>query len=288
MGMYGERLRDLFPGLDPVVEDLFLLESLQVGTLLERASPADLAPVLHAHPAVRRYLVQRRPEAAQAIDGLLARHPPMAGAELEAAAARLLWEIGDEIVYQRMPDAYDEVARRDWDATALLGAVRLDRRTVIDAGAGTGLVAFSALAHGAGTVFAVEPVARLRAWMREKADHAGVTGLYVLDGTLDRIPLPPASADALITNRAFGWRLEAESAEIARVVRPGGTSVHLTGMPYPPLDGEPLHRSMLEAGYTLDAYVAGGRELRLYHRTECPPPALPGLSLAQTRPAHRP
>ena len=77
--------------------------------------------------------------------------------------------------------------------------------------------------HRARTVFAVEPVATLRAYMRAKAARLGIGNLYVLDGTLDAIPLPPGTADLLVTCRAIGWNLQAELTEIERILRPDGS-----------------------------------------------------------------
>jgi hypothetical protein len=84
----------------------------------------------------------------------------------------------------------------------------------------------------AALTYAVEPIACLRAWMRQKAARTGVANLSVLDGTLDGIPLPDGSADVRITNPAPG-----EDA---------------------------LHAGLLAAGNIADAYEAGGRSLRRY------------------------
>ena len=51
--------------------------------------------------------------------------------------------------------------------------------------------------------------------------------LFVMDGTLDSIPLPNRSLDALITSNAIGWNLDEELKEIERVVKPGGHAIHL-------------------------------------------------------------
>jgi len=51
--------------------------------------------------------------------------------------------------------------------------------------------------------------------------------LFVMDGTLDSIPLPGHSLDVLITSNAIGWNLVEELEEIERVVKPGGHAIHL-------------------------------------------------------------
>ena len=90
-------------------------------------------------------------------------------------------------------------------------------QAVIDAGAGTGRVAFS-VAPFAGHVFAVEPVGTLRRFMRERAVELGIGNVFVLDGLLRDIPLPTGSADVLLTCQAIGWALADELAEIERVL----------------------------------------------------------------------
>ena len=77
------------------------------------------------------------------------------------------------------------------------------------------------------TVFAVEPVTSLRSFMKKKAAEKGLDNLYVMDGTLDYLPLPDKSLDVLITSNAIGWNLLEELKEITRVVQAGGHAIHL-------------------------------------------------------------
>jgi len=261
--MFAARLRELFPDLAPRVDDLYLLEAHQVSSLPSRAPDAELAAVLHADPGLRRFLVARQPSIGTWLGELLARHGPRTGSALAVAEETLLWELADEIVYQRAPEAYDEVARQGWHPSVVTDVVDLEGATVIDAGAGTGLVAFS-VAPRARTVFAVEPVAALRAYMRAKAAALGFTNVFVLDGTLSAIPLPAAGAEVLITCRAIGWDLPAELAEIGRLLSSGGTALHLTGLPQPALPDDPLHGALVAAGYRDDAYDGPSGPLRRY------------------------
>jgi hypothetical protein len=264
VAMYGDKLRQAFPDLRPRVDDLFLLEAHQIAGLPQRAPALELAAVIHAYPAVRTYLSTRCPSLAGWLDELLATHQALPGLQLEIAIDRLLWEIADEIVYQRAPEAYDEVALRDWDPRAITDVIPLEGRTVTDVGAGTGIVAFDVQSL-AEVVFAVEPVARLRTFMREKVQLMGLTNLFVSDGVLDAIPLPSSSIDVLVTNRAIGWRLEAELAEIERVLRPDGMALHLTG-PLQPTGDDPLEAALTAAGYRADVFGSGRGALRRYRK----------------------
>ncbi|MCQ8783195.1 class I SAM-dependent methyltransferase [Mangrovibrevibacter kandeliae] len=87
----------------------------------------------------------------------------------------------------------------------------------IDLGAGTGKFLPRLLATGA-SVTAVEPVAAMRSELSSR--HPGVTAL---DGTAEAIPLPEASADAILCATAFHWfATPAALGEMRRVLKPGG------------------------------------------------------------------
>jgi ubiquinone/menaquinone biosynthesis C-methylase UbiE len=207
----------------------------------------------------------RHPPIADHLTRVLAEHPSADDAALESSEQELLWEIGDLLVYDTAPELLDALPMNDWDFAAVSALVDLDGKTVIDAGAGSGKVAFGA-ASVARHVYAVEPVARLRKFMRDKATASGATNLFVLDGTLDAIPLPTDTADVLLTCRAIGWRLDEELVEVERVVKAGGVALHL-GLPYPPSPDDPRHGHLSEAGYSVLTY-AEGREQRTAYRKD--------------------
>lgn len=89
--------------------------------------------------------------------------------------------------------------------------------TVIDLGAGTGKFTrlLSSVSHD---ILAVEPVAEMRAeFVRSLPD------LSILEGTAEKIPGDPQTADAVTCAQAFHWfASEAALAEIHRVLKPTG------------------------------------------------------------------
>jgi SAM-dependent methyltransferase len=91
------------------------------------------------------------------------------------------------------------------------------RDVVIDLAAGTGLLT-RALAGKAGHVIAVEPDDRMRSVLRARSP-----GVEVLAGRGEAIPLPDASADAVLISSAWHWMdPDLTIPEIGRVLLGGG------------------------------------------------------------------
>jgi SAM-dependent methyltransferase len=92
--------------------------------------------------------------------------------------------------------------------------------TIADVGAGTGI--FTRLLLGrARRIVAVEPSAAMLAELREQ-----LPGIEAVQGSGERMPLPDASADVVTFAQSWHWvDVDAASAEVARVLRPGGRLV---------------------------------------------------------------
>lgn len=90
-------------------------------------------------------------------------------------------------------------------------------RTLLELGAGTGKLTRE-LAGSGPRVIALEPVAG----MREVLARA-VPGAEPLDAVAEAIPLADRSVDAVVAAQCYHWfDPEAATAEVARVLRPGG------------------------------------------------------------------
>jgi len=228
---YEKRLRQLFHGVGLKVEDLYLLEPFQIGTLQSRLPEQEFAAVLFAYPHIKDFLMNKHPPVAEYIQKVQDKYGPAANRkDIAESSDRLIWEIAEMIIYNKYPEIYDTRAIPGWDFKDITSVVSLKDKIVIDAGAGTGRVAFKAV-KDAGIVFAVEPCASLRQFIRKKAQKNNISNLFVIDGFLHAIPLPKGYVDVLITSNAIGWKLDDELKEIERVVKLGGYAIHLGSSP---------------------------------------------------------
>ncbi|MFS8498630.1 MAG: arsenite methyltransferase [Micromonosporaceae bacterium] len=98
--------------------------------------------------------------------------------------------------------------------------------TVLDLGSGAGGdVLLSARRVGpAGRVYGLDMTDEMLQLARANAARAGVTNVEFLRGTIERIPLPDASVDVVISNCVINLSVDkpAVFAEMFRVLRPGG------------------------------------------------------------------
>lgn len=246
--------KEIFKGISLEVEDLYLLEPFQIGYLPSRTE-RELAAVLLAYPAIRRFMVNKYPT----INDYVKKITGEFGAaeddrELAKCCDILLWSIADLLVYNKCPEVYDNLEYHNWDFREVTILTPLTGKVVIDGGAGTGRVTLEA-AQTAGLVYAVEPAGRLRQFIRDKASDAYLDNVHVLDGFLHAIPLPDGSADVLITSHALGWQLEKELWEFERVVKKGGYIIHCPGTAEVP-DEDAQHYRLISPdwGYEFSRY----------------------------------
>lgn len=123
--------------------------------------------------------------------------------------------------FNRVADAYER-GRPSWPPEVLDLLPIPDEATVLDVGAGTGKLT-RVLAARYAKVFALEPLAELRAILEERVPQA-----EALPGVAEAIPLGDGSVNAVFTGQAFHWFAnDIAVAEIARVLRPGGVLARL-------------------------------------------------------------
>jgi ubiquinone/menaquinone biosynthesis C-methylase UbiE len=245
---YSKMLRELFPDITLHAEDLLLLEAFQIKYLPDRVAAEEFTILLREYPVVHRFMVNKYPPIASFFTRLLEENKRTADTHhIEEQCQEALWEIADLIIYNKHTELYDRNTSIHWDISEISSITSLEGKTVADVGAGSGRIAFLVAPH-VQTVFAVEPLSSFRSFMKEKAADQEVHNLFVMDGTLDSIPLPDGSLDVLVTSNAIGWNLNEELKEIERVVKPGGYAIHLLHSDQEHED--PLRETILSAPWT--------------------------------------
>jgi SAM-dependent methyltransferase len=130
---------------------------------------------------------------------------------------------------------------------------------VLDLGAGTGKLT-RVLVPAFGRVVAVEPAEAMRRLLLRHCPEA-----EVLTGTAGEIPLPNASVDGVFAAEAFHWFDDDRAlAEIARVLRTGGSLILMWNLPEGPWEPSiaaaeaRLRRRLPEGGVDHDPLDLGG------------------------------
>jgi SAM-dependent methyltransferase len=203
--------------------NILLLEQVQLSWLPGWLPEDRLAIALKANPAVEWYLRHKCPQLNGWLDQV---QTAASSAEPDPASVRqaeidVLASMTDLLVYAVDPGIYDAQPFLNWDSNELLCLADFAGKTIIDVGAGTGRLALT-VAPVAGSVFAVEPVANLRRYLKHKAIARGLRNVYPVDGLITDIPFPDHFADITMGGHVFGDAPEEEAAELLRVTRPGG------------------------------------------------------------------
>lgn len=98
--------------------------------------------------------------------------------------------------------------------------------TIVDLGSGGGLDVFLAAAKvgPTGKAIGIDMTPEMLALARNNADKAGLTNVEFYEATIDKLPLPDASVDCVISNCVINLASDKHAVfrEIARVLQPGG------------------------------------------------------------------
>ncbi|MBN1137527.1 MAG: methyltransferase domain-containing protein [Anaerolineae bacterium] len=210
---------------------LLLLEQIQLSWLPGWLPEQELGLALKANPVVEWYMRHKCPQLNEWLDRVMAAVQGNKGGgpkEVRQAEMSVLATMTDLVVYAVDPAVYDAQPFLGWDTDELLSVTDFSGKTVIDVGAGTGRLAL-AVAGQARTVFAVEPVANLRAYLKKKARAKGLHNVYPVDGLITDIPFPEQTADTTMGSHVFGDDLDAEYQEMVRVTKVGGLIILCPG-----------------------------------------------------------
>lgn len=210
---------------------LLLLERVQLSWFPGWVSESELAVALKGNPVVEWYLRQKCPELEEWLNNAITAAKDSGDPsreEIRRAEIAVMQSINDLLVYVIDPAAYDAQPFLNWDSKELLSLADFTQKTVIDVGAGTGRLTLTVAATAA-HVFAVEPVANLRFYLRAQAANKGLSNVYPVDGLVTQIPCPDRFADITMGGHVFGDQPEQEYRELLRVTKPDGMIVLCPG-----------------------------------------------------------
>lgn len=257
---YSQQLRQLFPEISLHWEDLLLLETFQIKYLPERVPIREFATLLRTFPVLHSFLVLKYPPIHSFLTRILEESNIFKDRqEISNHCQEALWEIADLILYNKHPELYDTHAPISWDIRDINAICSLEGKVVADVGAGSGRIAFL-VAPTARSVFAIEPITSFRSYIKEKAAEKSLENLFVMDGTLDSIPLPAHTLDVLITSNAIGWNLAGELREIERVVKSGGHAIHL--LQSAEQAENPFHETLISAPWNYTCLQNGDKMMK--------------------------
>ena len=208
---------------------LLLLEKVQLSWLPGWGPELELAIALRANPAVEWYLRNKCPSLNPWLDQVLSLASQAPNSEgVRQAEIKVMNTIDDLLVYVIDPAIYEAQPFLNWDSRELSLLVDFADKIVVDVGAGTGRLTLVA-ASTARQVYAVEPVANLRAYLLAKARKLQLKDVFPVDGLITDIPLPDGFADVVMAGHTFGDEPEKECLELERVARPGGMLILCPG-----------------------------------------------------------
>jgi SAM-dependent methyltransferase len=237
-------LRELFSGTSLHAGDLLLLETFQVTYLKDRVPQKEFAALIRKYPHIRDFLILKDPSIAGFLASLFKDHKVITNDKLiDEYCDEALWEIADLIVYNKLPEIYDEKVPFNWSIEDIIEAGSLKGKVVADVGAGSGMLAFT-LAKYAQTVYAIEPIASFRTFIRQKANKINCKNVYTIDGFLESVPFPDNFLDLLFTSNAIGWNIEKELQEIERIVKPNGQAIHIMRV-NEDIAESPVHKNLI-------------------------------------------
>lgn len=245
---YAEHLKKIFPDTNLHVEDLLLLESFQIKELIERVPQKEFTTIIRKYPYVHRFLVNKEPSIEPFITRILKKNKEIDDPKIiDEHCSELLWEIGELIIYNKYPETYDSTVKFTWNLEEFIHPNKLKNKIIADIGAGSGMLTIL-LSEFAKTVYAIEPLYNFRAFLREKLKVKNIKNTFVTEGYLDNIPLPDQSLDYLFTSNALGWNFDKEQQEIERVVKSGGTIIHLMRA-FDKDAASPYHKKLMQYNY---------------------------------------
>jgi len=238
---------------------LLLLESIQISWFPGWLPEKELAIALGANPTVEWFLRNKCPEIRNWLDKIVSLDVGKCNKnDIHKAEQTILNSINDLLTYVIDPSIYDAQPFLQWDSSELTSIVDFNGKIIIDVGAGTGKITFIA-ALKAQAVYAVEPIANLRFYLKQKAKKNGISNVFPVDGLITDIPFQDNFGDIVMGGYVFGDNKEAEHKEMERVTKKGGIVIYCPGND--DLDNE-RHQFLVSKGYKWSKFETPGKGMK--------------------------
>jgi SAM-dependent methyltransferase len=224
--------------------------------MLKWKNKEHLGVLLNKYPTVAYFIKHKATSIKKEIEELQLKYSDLDLTEDELKTIEKIFvdSLEDWLIYVKDPDAYDRLSFNKWDDKEILNMTDYDGKIVIDIGAGTGSQTFR-LANHARYIYAVEPIANLRKYIKTKAKKLNHNNIYVVDGLITQIPFPDNFADVVLGGHVFGDDFEEEYNEIERVVRPNGLILLIPGN----TDSDNLtHEYLIKKGFMFSKFYEPG------------------------------
>ena len=175
------------------------------------------------------YFREKCPEGKERVDELIKNVPiKILQNDVRKSEMFILDKIDSFVVY-----VYPEIMEnldyiKYWTPDKLLSIVDFDEKIVLDIGSGTGRLAFAASGK-AKYIYAIEPVDRLREYLRDKRKRLGIRNIRISDGIIEEIPYPDNIFDIVMSGHVMGDNYDREMKEMTRVVKDGGYIITCIG-----------------------------------------------------------
>ena len=225
----------------------------------------SMGVALKANPAVQWYFEHKCPECASIVSEIMAEAPTVTDIEeIRKAEIYLLLSVEDFVIYTR-PELMDTNCDfiSGWEKRRLFEMADFAGKTVLDAGSGSGRLAFAAAEH-AQWVYASEPVNSLREYLRDKINREGIRNMRVVDGMADALAYPDNSFDIVMSGHVVGDDWDGEIAELTRVCKSGGWLLDCPGDEKPTGKQHPESPELINRGWEPMYYTGtlGGQVFR--------------------------
>lgn len=189
-----------------------------------------LGVALKYNPAVAWYITHRLPEKKSFVEAVVGNAPnDLLPPQVRQSEVYVMADAEDFVTYTD-PSIMNVNCKyiSNWNECRLLEMADFNDKIVLDIGSGSGRLAFAA-ATLAKEVYACEPVETLRNYLRNRSIQEGVHNVRVTDGFVASLPYPDNTFDIVMSGHVVGDDLDAELAEMIRVVKKGGWIIDCPG-----------------------------------------------------------